>query len=76
VAANKVADLAALREQLTLRGAVLRLLVDHLDQIGFLELHEPSLASPQKWSVFVKVDAGGKSVSSLKIHGCVQLTTL
>lgn len=64
IAANKVADAAALRAELSKHGAVMRLFVDHLSQIEFLDKFEAASANPQKWSVFVKVDRGDQYVLS------------
>ncbi|EIN13785.1 hypothetical protein PUNSTDRAFT_48709 [Punctularia strigosozonata HHB-11173 SS5] len=60
VAPNKIADLDAIRGTLASNGAVVRLLIDHTDQIEHLERFESARSSPGSWSVFVKVDAGGK----------------
>jgi D-serine deaminase-like pyridoxal phosphate-dependent protein len=58
VAINKVADLSNLWDEVSKDGAVVRLMVDHLDQIRFIEQFENARASPRKWSVFVKIDGG------------------
>ena len=55
---DKIDDLRALEEVLARHGAVLRLMVDHPDQIRALADHLPP--SGPSWSVFVKVDGGGK----------------
>jgi D-serine ammonia-lyase len=60
VAANKIADLAALREEMARNDGVIRLLVDHPDQIQFLEKFEEGRAQQLRWSVFIKVDGGQK----------------
>lgn len=57
---NKIADLSALWDEIAQHGAIIRILIDHPDQIKFLELFESRRESPRQWSVFVKVDAGGK----------------
>ena len=62
VAPNKIADLAKLRDELTTYGGVVRILVDNPDQVRYLEQYEGQRENPQLWSVFVKVDAGGKCV--------------
>jgi len=41
-------------------GAVVRLLVDHPDQIRFLEEYENQQEKPQCWSIFIKVNGGQK----------------
>ncbi|KAF7300630.1 D-ser-dehydrat domain-containing protein [Mycena chlorophos] len=58
VALNKVADLSALWDELAKYGAVVRLMVDHPDQIKFLEEFEKARPNPRRWSVFVKIDGG------------------
>jgi len=60
VAANKIADLSSLREELDTHGAVVRILVDHPDQVQFLEEFEKQESTAKRWSVFVKVDGGQK----------------
>ncbi|THH19749.1 hypothetical protein EW146_g1490 [Bondarzewia mesenterica] len=60
VAINKIADLSALWDEVSLCGAVVRLIVDHPKQVEALEAYEKSRTSPRKWSVFVKVDGGQK----------------
>jgi hypothetical protein len=39
-------------------GGVVRLLIDHPDQVRFLEDFEANSKKPCRWSVFVKVDGG------------------
>jgi hypothetical protein len=39
-------------------GGVVRLLIDHPDQVRFLEHFEANREQPCRWSVFVKVDGG------------------
>ncbi|KAJ7048510.1 putative serine dehydratase domain-containing protein [Mycena amicta] len=58
VGLNKVADLSDLWDELVKYGAVVRLMVDHPDQIKFLEEFEKARSAPRRWSVFVKVDGG------------------
>jgi len=58
VAINKVADLSALRDSMAVYGGVVRLLIDHPDQVRFLEDFEANSKKPCRWSVFVKVDGG------------------
>ncbi|KAL5534392.1 hypothetical protein ACEPAG_854 [Sanghuangporus baumii] len=60
IAANKIADIAALSDELAKHNAVLRLHVDHPEQIAALEAFESQRSEPRKWSVFVKVDCGDK----------------
>ena len=59
---NKIADLSALWDEVVQYGSTLRILIDHPDQVKFLEAFESQRENPRKWSVFVKVDAGGKCV--------------
>ncbi|KAG8684557.1 hypothetical protein FRC09_015309 [Ceratobasidium sp. 395] len=77
--ATKIADLHALRTELAIHGAVLRLMVDHPYQIRALEAFDrqhpskdPSLA---KWSAFIKIDVGtkraGLTPGSVDLHGLV-----
>ncbi|KAI0094848.1 putative serine dehydratase domain-containing protein [Irpex rosettiformis] len=60
VAPNKIADLADLRDELARYNAVVRVLVDNPGQVRHLEQFEDGRDTPQLWSVFIKVDAGGK----------------
>ncbi|TFY58845.1 hypothetical protein EVJ58_g6160 [Rhodofomes roseus] len=60
VALNKVEDLSSLWDAIAPFGAIVRLLIDHPEQIKFLETFEQSRAQPRRWSVFVKVDCGSK----------------
>ncbi|KAF9475980.1 hypothetical protein BDN70DRAFT_883004 [Pholiota conissans] len=58
VAVNKVADLAALRNELEKYGGTVRLLIDHPGQVTFLEEYESRQATPKRWSVFIKINGG------------------
>ncbi|KII94064.1 hypothetical protein PLICRDRAFT_50053 [Plicaturopsis crispa FD-325 SS-3] len=60
VAVNKIADLATLWDEIETHGATVRLLVDHPDQVYFLEEFEKQRATPRRWSAFIKVDGGQK----------------
>ncbi|CCL99046.1 uncharacterized protein FIBRA_01055 [Fibroporia radiculosa] len=60
VALNKVQDLSSLWEEIAAFDAKLRILIDHPDQVKFLEAFERSRANPRRWSVFIKVDCGQK----------------
>ncbi|KIM48233.1 hypothetical protein M413DRAFT_439955 [Hebeloma cylindrosporum] len=51
-------DLSALRMELEKYGAVVRLLVDHPDQVRFLEGYENKQEKPQRWSIFIKINGG------------------
>ncbi|KAI0076068.1 hypothetical protein K474DRAFT_1645622 [Panus rudis PR-1116 ss-1] len=60
VAVNKIADLSALWDTIEPTGAIVRVLIDHEEQIKFLEEFETTKASFRRWSAFIKVDAGSK----------------
>lgn len=62
MATNKIDDLSKLSEEVTRYGAVVRVLVDHPDQVKALEQFENQRENSKLWSVFIKVDAGGKCV--------------
>ena len=49
---------------MTVHEGVVRVLVDHPSQVRFLEAFESQRQTPRRWSVFVKIDAGGKCVQS------------
>ncbi|KAI0682690.1 hypothetical protein BC835DRAFT_1298348 [Cytidiella melzeri] len=57
---NKIDDLSKLRDELAPYGAVVRVMVDHPDQVQYLEQYESQRETPELWSVFVKVDSGGR----------------
>ncbi|CAA7265829.1 unnamed protein product [Cyclocybe aegerita] len=58
VAPNKIEDLSALRREVDKYGGIVRLLVDHPDQVKFLEEFEAKQGAPTWWSVFVKINGG------------------
>ncbi|KAH9919093.1 putative serine dehydratase domain-containing protein [Fomitopsis serialis] len=60
VGLNKVQDLSSLWDEIAPFDAVIRLLVDHPEQVKFLEAFEQTRAQPRQWSVFIKVDCGSK----------------
>ncbi|KAJ3883378.1 putative serine dehydratase domain-containing protein [Lentinula edodes] len=60
IAPNKVNDLSYLWDEVAQDGGIVRLLIDHPDQIKFLEECESKRQTPRKWSVFVKIDGGQK----------------
>lgn len=60
VGPNKIDELSEIREAINGNGAVVRILVDHPDQISALEEFERKRAKPRPWSAFVKVDCGEK----------------
>jgi hypothetical protein len=41
-------------------GGVVRIIIDHPEQVRFLEEFEKQQVNPKKWSAFIKVDSGGK----------------
>ncbi|KAF5390199.1 hypothetical protein D9757_002972 [Collybiopsis confluens] len=59
-APNKIEDLSNLWDAVSPDGGIIRLLIDHPDQIRYLEEYERKRQIPRKWSVFVKVDGGQK----------------
>lgn len=60
MAVNKVADLAALRNELEKHGGTVRLLIDHPDQVKFLEEYESLQEVRKRWSAFIKINGGQK----------------
>lgn len=60
VPVNKIADLSALWSKLEAYGGIVRLLVDHPDQVHFLEEFETKQEKTRRWSVFVKINGGQK----------------
>lgn len=60
MAVNKVADLAALRNELKKHGGTVRLLIDHPDQVKFLEEYESLQEVRKRWSAFIKINGGQK----------------
>ncbi|KAF8577870.1 hypothetical protein K439DRAFT_1654968 [Ramaria rubella] len=60
VGLNKLFDLAALSDALAAHGGVVRLMVDNPDQVQALETFNSEHDRSAPWSVFVKVECGGK----------------
>ncbi|KAL6309925.1 putative serine dehydratase domain-containing protein [Sparassis latifolia] len=60
VAVNKIADLSALWDEVAYSDVALRILIDHPDQVAFLEKFEYQRKTSRKWSVFIKIDCGQK----------------
>ncbi|KAG6911989.1 hypothetical protein DXG01_000237 [Tephrocybe rancida] len=58
IAFNKIADLSDLWDEISKDGGMVRILIDHPDQIKFLERFESARDSPRRWSAFVKIDGG------------------
>ncbi|WRT68112.1 uncharacterized protein IL334_005087 [Kwoniella shivajii] len=59
VGEDKIADLNSAQERIGSKG-VIRLMVDHPEQVNLLTKYNKSNGRSQKWSVFVKVDGGGR----------------
>jgi len=68
LAVNRLEDLSALRTELEKYGASVRLLVDHSDQVRFLEEYENQQEKPQRWSMFIKINGGQKYVWSIGLE--------
>ncbi|KIJ45268.1 hypothetical protein M422DRAFT_30119 [Sphaerobolus stellatus SS14] len=60
VGVNKIADLAALSDSLALHAGMFRILVDSPAQVQALETYNLERDRRTPWSVFVKVECGGK----------------
>jgi len=58
LAVNKVADVAALQDEMAKSGAILRLLIDHPAQVRALETFDKDKQAKRSWSCFIKVDGG------------------
>lgn len=65
VGLNKLDDLSALHAEMTRYGGTVRILLDHLDQVKFLEEYERAQEHPKKWSVFIKMNGGLKRAGIL-----------
>lgn len=57
---NKLDDLSVLNEEMNKYGGTVRIFVDSLEQIKFLEEYEKQRARPKQWSTFIKIDGGQK----------------
>lgn len=57
---NKLDDLSALNEEMNKYGGTVRIFVDNLQQVKFLEEYEKRQARPKQWSTFIKMDGGQK----------------
>ncbi|KIY52689.1 hypothetical protein FISHEDRAFT_34535 [Fistulina hepatica ATCC 64428] len=60
VAVNKLADLSTLWDAVTPHGGIVRVLIDHPEQIKHIETFETSHSRSRKWSAFIKIDGGQK----------------
>ncbi|OAX44262.1 hypothetical protein K503DRAFT_765231 [Rhizopogon vinicolor AM-OR11-026] len=58
VGLNKLDDLSALHAEMTKYDGSVRILLDHLDQVEFLEEYERAQEHPKKWSAFIKMNGG------------------
>ena len=68
IAKNKIQPLQQLRNEIAPYNGIVRLLLDHPQQVRFLEEAQRDGAS-KRWSVFVKVNGGQKFVNGLFILG-------
>ena len=62
---NKLNDLSTLWDEIAPLGAVIRILVDHPDQVQLLNEYEKARPNPRRWSAFVKIDDGSQCVNLL-----------
>ncbi|KAI6153620.1 putative serine dehydratase domain-containing protein [Pisolithus tinctorius] len=60
VGPNKLDDLSVLHEEMVKYGGTVRIMVDNLEQVKFLEEYERQRQQPKKWSTFIKMDGGQK----------------
>jgi len=58
VGVDKIADLSNLWREIQPQGGIVRLLIDHPEQVKHLEEFERQSDQPRRWSVFVKVHSG------------------
>lgn len=59
ISADKLKDINSAQEIVGAQ-ATIRLMVDHAEQIRILQSFSQKIQRHVKWSVFVKVDGGGK----------------
>lgn len=59
ISADKLEDINSVQEIVGAQ-ATIRLMVDHAEQIRILQSFSQKIQRPARWSVFVKVDGGGK----------------
>jgi D-serine deaminase-like pyridoxal phosphate-dependent protein len=57
ISIDKLDEIVEAQESMGGKG-VMRLMVDHASQIEFLDAYEANREG--KWSVFIKIDGGGK----------------
>lgn len=71
---DKLDDLSALWDEIVPLGAVVRVLIDHPDQVQLLNEYEKARSDARRWSVFVKIDAGYQCVNPLDMWSTLLLT--
>lgn len=59
ISADKLEDINSSQE-IVGKQATIRIMVDHAEQIKILQAFSQKIQRSIKWSVFVKVDGGGK----------------
>ena len=59
IGASKIPELDALQKKVG-ENATIRLMVDNAEQIRLLQSFNEKNGRKEKWSVFVKVDGGGR----------------
>ena len=74
VSVNKLDDLSTLWDEIAPLGAVIRVLIDHPDQVQLLNEYEKTRPTPRRWSVFVKIDAGYQCVNLFGMWSTFLLT--
>ncbi|PPQ99604.1 hypothetical protein CVT24_005180 [Panaeolus cyanescens] len=57
IAPNKIADLSRLSQEVEKHGGVVRILIDHPDQVRFLEEYNDGQHNT-RWSAFIKINGG------------------
>ncbi|KAI6047664.1 putative serine dehydratase domain-containing protein [Pisolithus marmoratus] len=60
VGPNKLDDLSVLHEVMVKYDGTVRIMVDNLEQVRFLEEYERQREQPKRWSAFIKMDGGQK----------------
>ncbi|KAK0465059.1 putative serine dehydratase domain-containing protein [Desarmillaria tabescens] len=52
IAVNKIADMSGLWDAIAVDGGIVRILLDHPDQVKYLDEFEKQRTAPRKWSAF------------------------
>lgn len=52
--------MSGLWDAIAVDGGIVRILLDHPDQVKYLDEFEKQCTTPRKWSAFVKIDGGQK----------------